>query len=266
MNIAQPTVGALIRDWRARRRMSQLDLAMEAEISQRHLSFVESGRSIPSREMVLHLAERLDVPLRERNHLLLTAGYAPSFAERRLDDPSLAPALDAVRLVLKGHEPNPALAVDRHWNMVAANAAIAPFLQGIEDEALLKPPVNVLRLSLHPKGLAPRIANLNEWRGHLLHRLRRQNDAAADPALLNLEKELSAYLGAARGAPAQLSQDHAAIAIPLRLRAGNEVLSFISTTTIFGTPLDVTLAELAIESFFPADARTAEILRAMANL
>jgi transcriptional regulator with XRE-family HTH domain len=256
------TVGHLIRDWRTRRRMSQLDLALEADISQRHLSFVESGRSTPSREMVLHLAERLEIPLRERNHLLLTAGYAPSFSERRLDDPSLAPALEAVRLVLRGHEPNPALAVDRHWNMVDANAAIGPFLQGVEEEDLLKPPVNVLRLSLHPKGLAPRIVNLNEWRTHLLHRLKRQNDAAADPALLELERELSGYPGA-RGGLAQFNQEHAAIAVPLRIRAGNEVLSFISTTTIFGTPLDVTLAELAIESFFPADPGTAETLRKM---
>lgn len=264
MTTLEVPVGRLIREWRTRRRMSQLDLAAEAEISQRHLSFVESGRAAPSREMVLHLAERLDIPLRERNHLLLAAGYAPSFPERRLDDPSLAPAMGAVQLVLKGHEPNPAIAVDRHWNLVAANTAIAPFLQGIEEPSLLSPPVNVLRLSLHPRGLAPRIANLNEWRGHLIHRLKRQNDAYGDPVLMELERELSAYPGAARGAPAVLPKDSAAIAVPLRLKMGTEVLSFISTITVFGTPLDVTLSELAVESFFPADARTAEVLRALA--
>jgi transcriptional regulator with XRE-family HTH domain len=263
MTTPNATVGQLIRQWRTRRRMSQLDLAAEAQISQRHLSFVESGRAVPSRDMVLHLAEQLDVPLRERNHLLLAAGLAPSFSERTLDDPSLAPAMAAVQLVLKGHEPNPAIAVDRHWNMVAANAAIAPFLQGVEEPSLLAPPVNVLRLSLHPKGLAPRIANLNEWRGHLIHRLRRQNDAVADPVLIELESELSSYPGAARGAPAVRAKNCAAIAVPLRLEMAGEVLSFISTITIFGTPLDVTLSELAVESFFAADARTAETLRKM---
>ena len=173
----ETAAGNLLREWRTRRRMSQLDLASEAEISQRHLSFLESGRSKPSRDMVLHLAERLDIPLRERNHLLLAAGFAPSYGERPLGDPSLAPAMAAVRLVLKGHEPNPALAVDRHWNLIEANAAIAPFLENIADASLLAPPVNVLRLSLHPAGLAPRIVNLNEWRAHLIARLKRQNDA-----------------------------------------------------------------------------------------
>lgn len=264
MTTLEAPVGQLIREWRTRRRMSQLDLAMEAEISQRHLSFVESGRSFPSREMILHLAESLDVPLRERNHLLLAAGLAPTFPERKLDDSALAPAMEAVRLVLKGHEPNPAIAVDRHWNMIAANAAIAPFLHGIEEPSLLAPPVNVLRLSLHPKGLAPRIANLNEWRGHLLHRLKRQNDAYGDPALVDLERELSSYPGSGRGTPATPSKESPAIAVPLRLKLGNDLLSFISTITVFGTPLDVTVSELAIESFFAADLRTAEVLRGLA--
>jgi transcriptional regulator with XRE-family HTH domain len=249
------SVGGLIREWRTRRRMSQLDLAAEADVSQRHLSFVESGRAQPSREMVMHLAESLDIPLRQRNRLLLAAGFAPSFPERGLDDASLSPAMDAVRLVLKGHEPNPALAVDRHWTMVAANAGVAPLLADIREASLLKPPVNVLRVSLHPGGLAPRIVNLPEWRGHLLARLRRQNEAFADPALEALEQELRAYPGGVSHGPPP--RDHAsAIAHLLRLKVGGDVLSFISTITVFGTPLDVTLSELAIESFFPADEAT----------
>lgn len=261
---ASPSLGAgpLIRDWRTRRRLSQLDLALDAEISQRHLSFVESGRSKPSREMVLRLADRLDVPLRERNRMLLAAGFAPSFGERPLSDPVMATAMDAVRQVLSGHEPNPAIAVDRHWNMVAANRMLGPFLDGV-DAALTTPPVNVLRIALHPAGMAPRIANFGEWRAHLLDRLRRQNDSAADAVLVDLEKELSAYPGQPGYRPAH-DRDRPAIAVPLRLRHGDAVLSFISTITVFGTPLEVELAELAIESFFPADPETAARLRAMA--
>ncbi len=255
-----PSPGVLLREWRVRRRRSQLDLANEAEISQRHLSFLESGRARPSRDMVLHLAQQLDIPLRERNRLLLAAGFAPQYGERQLDDPSLAPARAAVRLVLKGHEPNPAIAIDRSWHMVDANAAIAPLLAGVADPALLKPPVNVLRLSLHPEGLAPQIVNLREWRDHLLDRLGRQIDATGDPALRELERELSGYPA---GPKTQSAADSgiAGIAHPLKLRVGAEVLTFISTTTIFGTPLDVTLSELAVESFFPADEATAALLR-----
>src|SRR5690606_12989390 len=174
MSMQMQPVGRLLREWRHRRRLSQLDLALEAEISQKHLSFVESGRSVPSRDMVLRLAERLDVPLRERNAMLLAAGYAPVFPQRPLDDPALKPARQAIELILKGHEPFPALAIDLHWTLVAANESVPPLLTEIEDHALLKPPVNVLRLSLHPRGLAPRIANLVEWRAHLLERLRHQ--------------------------------------------------------------------------------------------
>lgn len=244
--------------------MSQLDLAMEAEISQRHLSFMESGRSLPSRDMVLHLAEQLEVPLRQRNQMLLAAGYAPSFSERQLDHPSLAPAMDAVRLVLKGHEPYPAIAVDRHWNLIDANAALAPMLAGVEDQSLLAAPVNVLRLSLHPRGLAPHIVNLHEWRAHLIERLKHQNDTAGDPELKALEQELLGYPDGPRiGRPFQA--DALAIAHPLRLRTGDNVLSFISTITVFGTPLDVSLSELAIESFFPADEETAARLRSLSQ-
>lgn len=243
--------------------MSQLDLAAEAEISQRHLSFVESGRASPSRDMVLHLAEHLGIPLRQRNELLVAAGFAPSFAERPLGDPSMAAAMGAVRQVLKGHEPNPAVAVDRHWNLIESNAAITPFLQDIEDVTLLQPPVNVLRLSLHPKGMAPRIANLHDWRTHLLERLRRQNDAAHDPVLTDLERELAGYPAGPRTSR-PTHPDAAAIAHPLQLRVGGELLCFISTITVFGTALDITLSELAIESFFPANPQTAAILQLLA--
>ncbi|WP_435656271.1 helix-turn-helix domain-containing protein [Brucella pituitosa] len=263
MNIIQTGAGALIREWRQRRRMSQLGLALEAEISQRHLSFVESGRSAPSREMVLRLANQLSVPLRQRNRMLVAAGFAPIYGERALDDPALKPALTAVEMVLKGHEPYPAIAIDKGWNMVLANAAIALLLDGVEEPGLLSPPVNVLRLSLHPKGLAPRIANLDEWSAHLIERLRMQIDATADPTLEALEKELSAYPGLPRGNGRPYAAT-ANIAVPLRLRIDGELLSFISTITVFGTPLDATLSELAVESFFPADAETGEVLRRLA--
>lgn len=262
-------IGVHLREWRQRRRLSQLDLACEADISTRHLSFMETGRSQPSRDMVLHLAERLNVPLRERNILLLAAGYAPVFPQRSLDDPALRAARRAVDLVLAGHEPYPAVAVDRHWTLAAANRAIAPLLAGV-DPALLRAPVNVLRLSLHPDGLAPRIANLAQWRVHLLTRLRQQIDVTADPVLQDLLTELSAYpaapvadAGPADAGPADTGgePDYGGVAVPFRLVAEDRVLSFFSTTTVFGTPVDVTLSELAIEAFFPADAATAEAMR-----
>jgi transcriptional regulator with XRE-family HTH domain len=255
-------VGRQLREWRQRRRLSQLDLALEAEISTRHLSFVETGRSQPSRDMVLHLCEQLDVPLRERNRLLVAAGYAPMFPQRTLDDPALRHARAAVDLVLKGHEPYPALAVDRAWTLVAANAAVAPLLTGAAPD-LLAAPVNVLRLSLHPRGLAPRIENLAEWRAHILERLRRQLDATADAVLAALLEELHGYPAPVSRAPVRHEQ-YGGVVVPMRLSSEAGVLSFFSTTTVFGTPVDVTLAELAIEAFFPADAATAEALRRLA--
>ena len=253
--IVQP-VGALLREWRQRRRLSQLDLASEAEISTRHLSFLETGRALPSRDMVLHLSEQLEVPLRERNVLLVAAGYAPVFQERSLADPELQAARAAMELVLQAHAPNPAIAIDRHWTLVAANRSVAPLLACVDPE-LLKPPVNVLRLSLHPKGLAPRVVNLAEWRTHLLERLRREVDVSADAVLVELLKELRAY-------PAP-SPPHRAnstgVVVPFRLRHGDRVLSFLSTTTVFGTPVEITLSELALESFFPADADTEEAVK-----
>jgi transcriptional regulator with XRE-family HTH domain len=257
-------VGNLLRKWRERRRLSQLDLACEAEISTRHLSFLETGRSLPSREMVLRLAERLDVPLRERNALLVAAGYAPAFPERPLDDPALQSARKAVDLVLAGHEPYPALAIDRHWTLIASNNAVAPLLAWV-DPSLLRQPVNALRLSLHPAGLAPRIANLVEWRSHLLARLRRQIEVTADPVLEALLDELCGYPAPGESAENGGAGEYAGVAVPFRLATEQGVLSFISATTIFGTPVDVTLSELALESFFPADAATANILRRAAE-
>jgi transcriptional regulator with XRE-family HTH domain len=260
---ASLAAGDYLRTWRQRRRMSQLEFALEAEISQRHLSFMESGRATPSREMLMRLAERLDVPLRERNAMLLAAGYAPVFAERTLEDPAMAAARAAVDLLLKGHEPYPALAVDRHWTLVAANAALRLMLTGVADQSLLEPPVNVLRLSLHPGGMAPRIANLGEWRAHVLDRLRRQIAVTADPVLVRLLQELSGYpasagFAAIHAAPAV---DHGGVVVPLELVTEAGLLSLISTTTVFGTPRDITLSELALEAFFPANAETAEVLR-----
>jgi transcriptional regulator with XRE-family HTH domain len=254
------SAGPIIRTWRARRRLSQLDLASEAEISQRHLSFVESGRAKPSRQMVLRIAERLELPLRETNRLLLAAGYAPHFQERPLGDPALAPALEAVERVLTAHEPYPAFAVDRYWTLIRANAPASMLLSVVEDPSLLRPPVNVLRLSLHPRGAAPSIVNLVEWRDHVLERVYRLNQAVADPALIALEQELRAYPAPLRKAPPDPAR-YSAIAVPLQLRVGGTVLSFISTITVFGTPLDVTLSEIAVESFFPADDQTGAFLR-----
>jgi transcriptional regulator with XRE-family HTH domain len=259
------TVGDHLRTWRQRRRLSQLDLALEAEISTKHLSFLETGRSQPSRDMVLHLAERLEVPLRERNVMLVSAGFAPVFPERSLADPALQAARRAIDLVLKGHEPYPALAIDRHWTLVAHNDAVRRLLVGV-DPSLLQPPVNVLRLSLHPKGVAPRIANLAEWRAHLMDRLRQQIAATGDGVLAELMQELGAYpVPPRKPGRVQDNADYAGVVVPLQLVTDNGTLSFFSTTTVFGTPVDITLSELALESFFPADAATAETLRALAT-
>src|SRR5579859_6209092 len=233
MITTQRSVGDHLREWRQRRRLSQLELACEADISTRHLSFLETGRSQPSREMVLHLAERLDVPLRERNAILVAAGYAPVFPDRSLDDPALAAAREAIRLVLDGHEPSPAIAVDRHWILVAANRAVAPLIAGA-DPALLRPPMNVLRLSLHPLGMAPRILNLAQWRVHVFERLRRQIATSADPVLMALLSELEDYL-----APPALDArdetithgDSAGFVVPLRLDFEGQALTNHTTTT-----------------------------------
>jgi transcriptional regulator with XRE-family HTH domain len=252
-------VGALLRQWRERRRQSQLSLALDAQISTRHLSFIETGRARPSREMVLRLAEQLDLPFRERNHLLLAAGYAPLYRERALDDPEMAAVRAALRQVLAGHEPYPAIVVDRGWNLVDANQSALLLTKGAAPE-LLAPPANALRLSLHPQGLAPRIANLGEWRGHVLGRLRRQAVIGADPALARLYDELHGYPCDEPVSEIEIPGP-GDVVTPLRLYDGERELSFFTTIATFGTPLDVTVSELAIESFFPADAATAESLR-----
>ncbi len=258
---AAVSFGDLLREWRGRRRLSQLDLAVEAEISQRHLSFVESGRAKPSREMVLRLAEHLAIPLRERNALFMVAGYAPLYRQGNLDRKELEPARDAVDLILMGHQPNPALAVDRHWNSVTANNAASHLMSGVAG-SLRQPPINVLRLSLHPDGLAPRIANYREWRAHVLARLSQVAENSGDTVILALIEEFKAYPVPASAAPLR-PVDQAVlggIAIPFELSIEAGTLRFLSTTTVFGTALDVSLSELTIESFFPADRETAAMM------
>ena len=257
--------GDHLRTWRHQRHLSQLELADEADISTRHVSFMETGRTNPSRDMVLRLCERLAIPLRERNTLLVAAGYAPMYRERALDDPALAAARQAVELVLKGHEPCPAIALDRCWNVVAANRAAQALLAAHVSPELLAPPVNVFRLSLHPDGLASRIANLAQWRHHLFERLRRQIHATADPALLALQAELLEYPAPEESPPLVMAGEMLGVVMPFCFESVHGMLSLISTTTIFGTPVDVTLQELAVESFFPADAFTAQVLREMAQ-
>lgn len=256
--VSRSPVGELLRQWRERRRISQLDLSIEADISSRHLSFVETGRSQPSRDMVLRLADTLDVPLRERNHLLLAAGYAPVYGEAALDAPQMAAVRQAIRLVLKAHEPFPAVVVDRGWNLVDANATIDLLTAGAAPQ-LLEPPVNVLRLALSPDGLAPRIVNLAEWHAHLLARLRREIAVSADERLIELLDELRQYPGDKPDVEPPGSGD---VVVPLRIRTDLGELRFLSTVATFGTPLDVTVAELSIESFFPANPETADALRA----
>jgi transcriptional regulator with XRE-family HTH domain len=254
--MSAPTAGELLRQWRQRRHLSQLDLAIEANVSSRHLSFVETGRAKPTSDMILRLAEHLDVPLRDRNRLLLAGGFAPAYPERGLDAPELTAVKQALTGVLKGHEPYPAAIVNRHWELIDANAPIAIFTQDSAPH-LLEPPVNVLRLSLHPDGMAPRIANLPEWRAHLLTRLHRQAQNTGDPRLAELHEELARYPGGEAHPPP--AED---VVVPLRYRPPDRPeMSFISITAVIGTPMDVTVAELAIESFYPADDKTAGALR-----
>jgi transcriptional regulator with XRE-family HTH domain len=256
-------VGHQLRSWRERRRLSQLDLSLRAGISARHLSFVETGRSRPSSGLIVRLSEELDVPLRDRNALLLAGGFAPVHPEHGLGAPSLSAVTEAMRQVITAHMPNPALAVDGHWELIEANDALVALTTGSAAH-LLEPPVNVLRLSLHPDGVAPRIANMGQWRQHVLGRVRRQADRTGDPFLAELFEELRGYpAGDARPPAPETGAEE--VAIPMRIRLGDEELSFLSTTTVFGSPLDVTVAELAIESFYPADERTAAAMRAFAS-
>ncbi|WP_230486805.1 helix-turn-helix domain-containing protein [Nocardioides anomalus] len=238
-----PAVGPLLRQWRERRRLSQLELSNRAEVSTRHLSFVETGRSRPTPEMIERLAGHLDVPLRERNRLLLAGGYAPAHPQHGLDEPALAEVRASLRQVLAAHEPHPALLLDRWWELVDANTAVAPLLEGV-DPRLLEPPVNVLRLSLHPDGLAPRIVNLAQWRGHLLHQLHQRIERTADPDLVALAEELAGYPGGV--APAGPHD----VVLPLRLRAPDGEAAYVTITAHVGTAADVTLEELTVEAFY----------------
>ncbi|NJC05420.1 transcriptional regulator with XRE-family HTH domain [Sphingomonas kaistensis] len=260
MTAHDSALGTSLREWRQRRRLSQLDLAAEAEISSRHLSFIETGRTAPSRAMVLRIADTLDLPLRERNALLLAAGFAPDHGERSLDDPALDAARAAVERIIDCHMPFPALAVDRCWNLLHANPAVLRLLDGAADH-LLGAGLNVLRLSLHPEGLAPRIVNLAQWKAHLLHRLGQQLRASADPRLDLLLQELRSYPAPASERPPSASD----FVSPLVLETPAGRLSLLSTTTIFGTANDVTLSEITIESFFPVNEASAAILRSLGS-
>ncbi|MFD6391000.1 helix-turn-helix domain-containing protein [Nocardia sp. NPDC055029] len=252
-------VGELLREWRVRRRLSQLDLAIQAEVSARHVSFVETGRTIPSSAMVLHLADTLDVPLRERNRLLVAAGHAPVFREQPLDEPDLVRARETVQQVLLAHEPFPALAVDRRWNLVLANSAVEVFLEGAAAE-LLRPPVNMMRLGLRPDGLAPRLRNLEQVRSFLLSRLAHQAARGGDPQLHALYEELAAFGPEHEPGP----PDPAEVALRIRLAYRGTELSFVNTVTTFGAAFDIALDEIAVEVYLPADLETRRYFRTRA--
>ncbi|MET8825141.1 helix-turn-helix transcriptional regulator [Streptomyces sp. NPDC004610] len=260
---ADQGVGPLLRAWREERRVSQLELSLRADSSARHISFIETGRSRPSEEMVLRLAEHLEVPMRERNALLLAAGYAPRFPETPLDDPAMGPLREGIERLIQGFEPYPALVVDAHYTVVAANRGIAMILDGL-PEHLLTPPVNVVRITLHPEGLAPRIRNLAEWRGHLLHQMRGQIALRRSRALRELYEEVAAY--PVPDAPAHRAEERPAvpyIALPMVLEHAGHTLSFVSSISTFNTPMDVTVAELAIETLLPADPATVKYLHSL---
>lgn len=252
-------VGPLLRAWRERRRISQLDLALRADSSARHISFVETGRSRPSEEMVLRLAEQLDVPVRERNALLLAAGYAPRYPETPLDDPALDALRDGMERLIRGYEPYPALVVDAGYTVVAANRGIALLLEGVPEE-LMEPAPNAMRLTLHPEGLAPRIRNLREWRGHLLAQMEREIALHRSDRLRALYEEVAAYPVPEEPAGGEPAEPVPYFALPLRIEHAGRVLSFVSSISTFNTPMDVTVAELAIETFLPADPATAKYL------
>ena len=257
-------VGQLLREWRLRRRLSQQELALDAELSPRHLSFLETGRSKPSRDTVLHLADRLGVPLRERNVMLDAAGFPPSYQERTFSDPEFQHARRSIDVILGVHLPNPAWAVDRHWAVLASNAATEIMTAGV-DPILLRAPMNLVRLCLHPAGLAPRILNLGVWRRYLIGRLRQQIEVTGDPALVDLVEEVRDYPVPSAQGGRKPPLDHELLAVPFRLVSAKGILSFFCTTTVFAAPVDITLAELTIESLFPADVSTATVMRHLAE-
>lgn len=258
--VQNESFGDLLRSWRQRRRVSQLDLGIEAEVSARHISFLETGRARPSRDMVMRLAEELEIPLRHRNRLLVAAGYAPVFPEREVRAPEMEVVRQALDKILAGHEPYPALVVDAAWDLVAANSAAAMFMEGAPAE-LLKEPINVMRLSLHPEAMGGRLVNLAEVRAHLLHRLRRQAEASGNGRLAELHDELAGYTYEGVDLNVAHVPGPADILLPLRIRHGDRVLSMFTTIATFGTPVDVTVSELAIETFWPNDEETAAAFR-----
>ena len=249
---------ATLREWRVQRRLSQLDLALRAGTTQRHVSFLENGRSSPGRGIVVRIAESLRLPLRERNALLRTAGYAPSYPETRLDDPALRPVLDGLRRLLDGHRPYPAIIVDTFGDLVATNDRFGVLTEGVAPE-LLEPPVNVLRLALHPRGMAPRIINFGDWARHVLERPRQEHARAPHERHLAMLAELEGYLPR-RPAP---GEEHLGFAVPMRLRSSRGELRLITAITTFATAVDVTISELRLETFLPADAETAAALSAL---
>jgi transcriptional regulator with XRE-family HTH domain len=257
----QIEVGSLLREWRERRRLSQLELALEAGISSRHLSFVETGRSHPGRDMLLRLLGQLKVPFREQNRLLLAAGHAPAYPERSIEDPELAPVREALELILSGHEPYPAVAVDRVWNMVAANSAMLGLAAGMEiDPRLLVPPVNVIRVGLHPRGLAPLFSNLGDWHAHWMGQLGRQLAASGDPQLAALIEEIAGYPHPEPEGSFEAGAEEMLGPVRMRTPDGEE-LSFFGMFAAFDTPFEVTTSELAVELLFPADQATAARMR-----
>lgn len=259
---ADKGVGPLLRAWREQRRVSQLELALRADSSARHISFIETGRSRPSEEMVLRLAEHLDVPVRERNALLLAAGYAPHYPETPLDDPALDALREGMERLIQGYDPYPALVMDAMYNVVAANRGVHMLLDGV-PESLLEPPLNAMRLTLHPEGMAPRIRNLREWRGHLLAQMERQIALHRSQPLRELYEEVAAYPLARTDDVAQPLEEAPYFALPMQIEHEGRVLSFISSVSTFNTPMDVTVAELAIETFLPADPATVKYLQSL---
>ncbi|NYV73281.1 helix-turn-helix domain-containing protein [Streptomyces sp. UH6] len=266
-------VGPLLRGWRERRRLSQLELALRADSSARHISFIETGRSRPSEPMILRLAEHLEIPVRDRNALFLAAGYAPHYSETSLEDPAMSALREGIERLLRGYEPYPALVVDGCYNVVAANQGILMLLEGV-PEHLLTPPLNAMRLTLHPQGMASRIRNLPEWRGHLLSQMERQIAHLRSDSLRALYEEVAAYpvaapvtggqpnegAGSGVGQPRDDGSAHPYFALPLQVEHEGRVLSFVSSISTFNTPMDVTVSELAIETFLPADAETVAFL------
>jgi transcriptional regulator with XRE-family HTH domain len=254
-------LGPLLAGWRKRRGLTQLELASTAGVSTRHLSFLETGRARASRELVLHLAEHLDVPLRERNRLLLAAGFAPTYPETPIDAPEMDTVRDAIDLLMRLHDPFPALVMNQRFELVAANRAFGFLTEGVASH-LLGPPVNVMRTALHPEGLAGRVINLAEFRNHLLGRIQRGHLRTGDDDLAALYDELAAYPLPDHAAPVGPPP---AVVFPVRLRHRNAELAFFSIIGTFDTPVDITVAELSIESFFPADRATEAVLRSKAR-